>query len=141
MPLYYAECQMTERENDMTNTLKQLLVAGIIIYFTIVFKLLKKRRLQLKYSLLWMVMGIIMALLVLFPKLLNLLCDLFGIVGTMNGLFCFSIGFILMLLMSLTSIVSRQSYRITRLVQENALLEKKIRDLELEKNKKSSIID
>ena len=128
---------MTERENDMTNTLKQLLVAGIIIYFTIVFKLLKKRRLQLKYSLLWMVMGIIMALLVLFPKLLNLLCDLFGIVGTMNGLFCFSIGFILMLLMSLTSIVSRQSYRITRLVQENALLEKKIRDLELEKNKKS----
>lgn len=132
---------MTERENDMTNTLKQLLVAGIIIYFTIVFKLLKKRRLQLKYSLLWMVMGIIMALLVLFPKLLNLLCDLFGIVGTMNGLFCFSIGFILMLLMSLTSIVSRQSYRITRLVQENALLEKKIRDLELEKNKKSSIID
>ena len=102
----------------------------------IVFNLLKKKRLQLKYSLLWLVMGIIMALLVLFPGLLNLLCNLFGIVGTMNGLFCFSIGFILMLLMALTSIVSRQSSRITRLVQENALLEKKIRDLEFYKNSK-----
>lgn len=120
----------------MTNTLKWLLVIGIVIYFMIVFNLLKKKRLQLKYSLLWLVMGIIMALLVLFPGLLNLLCNLFGIVGTMNGLFCFSIGFILMLLMALTSIVSRQSSRITRLVQENALLEKKIRDLEFYKNSK-----
>jgi hypothetical protein len=127
---------MTERENSMTNTLKWLLVIGIVIYFMIVFNLLKKKRLQLKYSLLWMVMGIIMALLVVFPELLNLLCNLFGIIGTMNGLFCFSIGFILMLLMALTSIVSRQSSRITRLVQENALLEKKIRDLEFYKNRK-----
>lgn len=119
----------------MTDTLRVILIIALIVYFFIVFFLLKKRRLTLKYSLLWLFMGITMTLLVVFPKLLEIFCRLFGITDTMNGLFTFAIGFILMLLMALTSIVSRQSDRIKELVQESALMEKRVRDLEKELRK------
>lgn len=75
-------------------------------------------------------MGCVMILLVIFPQLLMVLCDALGIVYGMNGLFTCAIGFILILLMALTAIVSKQTNRIKNLVQENALLEKRMRELE-----------
>lgn len=118
----------------MTNTFRVILVVGLIIYFFIVFRLLKKKLLTLKYSLLWLLMGIVMSILVLFPQLLEVVSKNFGIVDTMNALFTFAIGFILMLLIALTSIVSKQSDRIKSLIQDNALLEKRLRGLEENQN-------
>lgn len=114
----------------MSNTLRVVLIICIIVYYIIVFRLLKKKRLDLKYSLLWLLMGVVMAVLVIFPQLLKCICDVLGIVYGMNGLFTFAIGFCLMILMALTVIVSKQSGRIKSLVQENALLEERIRNLE-----------
>ena len=114
----------------MTDTLRVILILGILIYFFVVFRLLKQKRLMLKYALLWLVMGGVMFVLILFPRLLFHLTRVFGIVETMNGLFTFAIGFILILMMALTVIVSKQSERIKNLVQDNALLEKRIRSLE-----------
>lgn len=114
----------------MNNTLRLVLVIGLLIYFFAVYKLLKKKKLALKYSLLWLFVGAVMLVLVIFPDLLLIVCGLFGIAEEMNGLFTFAIGFILMLLMSLSVIVSKQSERIKNLVQDNALLEKRIRELE-----------
>lgn len=121
----------------MTNTLRVVLAFGILLYFCVVVKLLKEKKLALKYSLLWLVMGMVMAVLVSFPQMLRFLSNLIGIVDSMNGLFSFAIAFILMLLLSITAIVSKQSDRIKNLVQDNALLERRIRELEkkLEENK------
>lgn len=48
----------------------------------------------------------------------------------MNALFVLVLGFVVMILMALTSIVSRQAVRIKILVQINAILEKRIWELE-----------
>jgi len=69
--------------------------------------------------------------LVLFPVLLQRLSALFGIVETMNGLFTLAIGFIIILLLALTSIASKQTNKIKNLIQNEALLEKRIRTLEM----------
>lgn len=114
----------------MTNTLRCILIVGIVIYFFVVYRLLKNKRLSLKYSLLWLFMGCMMALFVLFPKLLEILTGILGIVNQMNGLFTVAIAFAFILLMAITSIVSKQSNSIKELVQNNALLEKRIRELE-----------
>lgn len=114
----------------MSSTLRTISIIAILVYFIVVFRLLKKGRLALKHTLLWLLMGMVMAILVFFPDLLVGICTLCGIADGMNGLFTFSIGFILCLLMSLTAIVSKQSDRIKNLVQDNALLEKRIRELE-----------
>lgn len=113
----------------MTNTFKIILLVGILIYFCIIVRLLKKKRLILKYSLLWIALGMIMSILVIFPQLLRTISTLLGIEDTMNGLFTCAIGLELMILMALTAIVSKQSDRIKNLVQDNALLEKQLRDI------------
>jgi hypothetical protein len=114
----------------MSTTLRVILLIGVIVYFVIVVHLLKKKRLTLKYSLLWLFMGCVLLLLAIFPKILGWICHLLGFEDTMNGLFTIAIGFILVLVMALTAIVSKQTDRIKNLVQDNALLEQRLREVE-----------
>lgn len=52
----------------------------------------------------------------------------------MNGLFILCIGFIIILTMMLTSIASRTTMKMCKLIQEVAILEKRIRELEDKKS-------
>lgn len=114
----------------MSTTLRMVLLAAILIYFAIVIVLLKNKKLELKYSLLWLFMGVCFLLLTIFPEILFGIRDLLGFGDNMNALYVCLIGFILVLVMSLTSITSRQAEKIKDLIQDNALLEKRIRELE-----------
>ena len=111
-------------------TLRITLCLAIIIYLILILYFLKKKALELKYTLLWLLAGMILALCVFFPNVLYRFVRFLGIESMMNGLYVLCIGFIVILMMSLTSIVSRQSFKIRALIQDNAMLEKRIRDLE-----------
>lgn len=111
-------------------TLRASLIVAVICYFIIILYFLKQKALNLKYTLLWLVAGLVMGILVAVPELLAMIIHIFGIQDNMNGLFIFAIGFIIMILLSLTSIVSRQNRKIRTLTQELAILEKRVRDLE-----------
>ena len=108
------------------------LIIIMIVYFVLILAFLKRKAISLKYTLLWIAAGVFMGILVIWPQLLLKLRSLVGIESNMNGLFVMAIGFIIMILMSITSIVSRQSEKIKKLTQVNALLEKRIRELENE---------
>ena len=103
---------------------------GIIFYFAIIFYLLKKKALMLKYTLLWIFSGIIMAIMLLFPALLKKFSLLIGISTPSNALFAAILFFILLILMSLTSIISRLNEKNIKLIQSVAILEKRVRELE-----------
>lgn len=115
------------------------LIIGVLIYFSALLLLLKYKAISLKYTLLWIVAGVVMGAMVIFPQLLVGIVHLIGITSNMNGLFCLGIGFIIMILMSLTSIVSKQNNKIRVLVQNNAILEKRIRELEKQEGKKNEL--
>lgn len=117
--------------------LRTALLAAIILFFVIVLYFLKRRRLTLKYSLLWLLTGTVMLVLVAFPELMMFLSRLIGTQSIMNTLYLLILAFVIILLMMLTSIVSGQTERIRRLVQSNALLEKRIRELEEEFREKA----
>jgi len=110
--------------------LKITLIIAVCCYFILILIFLKRKALELKYTLLWLLAGGIMGLAVLFPKLLFRVTKFLGITGAMNGLYVLCIGFILIILMALTSIVSKQTMKIRTLIQENAMLEKRVRELE-----------
>lgn len=112
------------------DTLRIVLICAIIVYFLIILILLKDKKLSLKYTLLWLFAGVVMAVLVIHPMFLVMLTNMIGIQSAMNGLFIFCIAFMIMILMSLTSIVSRQNRKIRTLIQESAIYEKRIRELE-----------
>lgn len=115
-------------------TLRISLIIAIVAYFVIILWLLKDKKLSLKYTLLWILAGTVMAILVIFPSLLTWLSNLVGIQSSMNGLFIFCIAFVIMILMSITSIVTRLNRKVRVLSQEIAILEKRIRELEEKHN-------
>lgn len=120
----------------MSITLRIFILIGIIFYFVLIFHFLRKKELALKYTLLWMAAGVIMLFFDLFPTLLTFMVHLFGIELPVNGIFAICIFFLIILLMSITSIVSKQTERIRTLTQYTATLEKRIRQLE-EQNKQA----
>ena len=114
----------------ISEVLRISLIIAVICYFIIILLFLKRKELELKYTLLWIFAGLVMGLMILFPQILSWFIGMLGIETYMNGLFVLAIGFIICILMALTSIVSRQLKKINDLVQENAMLEKRVRDLE-----------
>lgn len=112
------------------SNLRIVLIIGVIAYFIIILMFLKRKELSLKYSLLWLLAGVILGVMVVWPELLSRFIHLLGIVDNMNGLFILCIAFIIMILMSLTSIVSRQADKIKNLTQTISKMEKRIRELE-----------
>ena len=111
-------------------TLRLTLIIAVICYFFVILYFLKQKALNLKYTLLWLVAGVVMGILIVVPELLVKIIRIFGIQDNMNGLFIFAIGFVIMILLSLTSIASRQNRKIRTLTQEMSILDKKVRELE-----------
>jgi len=106
------------------------LITGVILYFVVIIFFLKKKTLSLKYSLLWLFSGVIMLILAIFPSIMDWLINFIGIASVTNGLFTISIFMILIILMSLTAILSKMKEQNKKLVQEYALLEKRVREAE-----------
>ena len=103
---------------------------AVVCYFIIILYYLKRRMLELKYTLIWLAAGVVMGIMIYFPELLVRFARMLGIESNMNGLYILCIAFILMILMTLTAIVSRQQMKIRTLIQEISMLEKRIRELE-----------
>jgi Uncharacterized conserved protein (DUF2304). len=110
--------------------LQSSLVLGVFIYFFILFGLIKRKSLDLKYTLLWIFSGLIMLFITIFPKVMINITKLLGIVDVTNGLFALVLFFVLIILISITGIVSKMKQRNKQLIQEYALLEKRVRELE-----------
>lgn len=118
--------------------LRVLLLIVVCIYFIMVFCLLRRKTLNLKYTLLWLASGSVMLILALFPQLLQSFASLVGIYDPMNALFSLIIFCILIILMSLTAIVSKLNRKTKTLIQALALLEKRVRDSEDISNEKNT---
>lgn len=116
------------------SNLRVVLIIGVIAYFVIILLFLKKRSLSLKYTLLWLLAGIVLGMMVIWPEALSWFIHLIGIADNMNGLFIICIAFLIMILMSITSIVSKQAEKIKNLTQTISKMEKRIRELEERKS-------
>ena len=71
-----------------------------------------------------------MGFLVIFPMALRKITSVLKIANEMYGLFSIALGFVICLLMALTSIVSRQTAKIRNLTQTIGMLEKRLREVE-----------
>ena len=112
------------------HTLQITLSVAVICYFMLILYYLKRKMLELKYTLLWLVAGVVMGIMIFLPELLVKFVRVLGIESNMNGLYVLCFAFIIAILMSLTSIVSRQGMKIKVLLREISMLEKRIRQLE-----------
>lgn len=104
----------------------QIIVAVIIIVaLCVIVDMIRKKRLELRYALAWLMVGIGTLVLDCFPDLITWLASKVGIASPVNMLFFFGFCFSLVIIFVLTISVSRMSIRIKQLAQEIALYEKR----------------
>lgn len=107
-----------------------LLIVCILVYLGVILNLLRKKKLNLKFSLVWLLAGVAMLVACVFPAFVHLISRITGIVADVNTVFFLEGIFVLVILLSLTTIVSYLNERIRNLVQTIAILEKRVRELE-----------
>ncbi len=114
----------------LPTSLRIAILIAVFIYFFILIMLLRQKRLNLRYTLLWLFSGLLMLILAIFPQLLGGITHLLGIQLQSNALFAIMLFCMMIILMSMTSIISKQNDAIKQLVQYTAQLEKRVRDIE-----------
>lgn len=115
--------------------LQLLILSGCIITLAIIVNMIKKEKLELKYSLLWILISVSIGVLCLFSDSIIFIAHFMGVVTPINALFFLGLLSLLFIVFTLTVAESRKSNRIKELTQRLAILENKL-DL-LEKNQNS----
>lgn len=114
----------------MDISLKIFAFIVILFYFVVVLGFLRKKKFDLKYSLLWLLAGIIMFLVVAFPNFIIWVTGKMGIKVASNGIFAICILLEIVIMISMTAALSDFANRIKVLTQNIAILENRIRKLE-----------
>jgi hypothetical protein len=96
-----------------------------IAFLLAVIELVRKNKLQERYSLLWILMGVILLALSSTPVIINTIAEWLDIKNPPSLLFLFGLVYLIIYNLHLTTVISKQSEKITRLAQEIALLKEK----------------
>jgi hypothetical protein len=100
----------------------RIVAAVLAIFFMLlILELIRRDRLQERYSVIWFVSGLGMLIGAAFPGLLEFVADLMGVRDTNVALFSLVLLLLLGLALNFSVLMSRQAAQITRLAQERAL--------------------
>ena len=114
----------------MTLQFQACMLVGAPALLAIIFIFLKKGLMTVKYSLLWLGLSIVLVIFAAFPYVVYVLRDLLDVEMPVNLVFLLMFCFVLVVLLSLSIAISQLAEKCRRLTQANAILEKRVRDLE-----------
>jgi hypothetical protein len=106
---------------SLTSQTRVIAAALAILFMLLILELIRRDRLQERYSVVWFVAGLGMLIGAAFPGLLTVVADLMGVRDTNVALFSIVSLLLLGLALNFSVIMSRQAAQITRLAQERAL--------------------
>jgi hypothetical protein len=105
----------------LTSQTRVLAAVIAIAFMLMILELIRRDRMQERFSVVWFVAGLGMLAGAAFPGLLGTVADLMGVRDTNVALFSIILLFLLGLALNFSVIMSRQAAQITRLAQERAL--------------------
>jgi hypothetical protein len=105
----------------LTSQSRILAAVIAVVFMLMILELIRRDRLQERYSVVWFVAGLVMLAGAAFPGLLGVFADAMGVRDTNVALFSIILLLLLGLALNFSVIMSRQSAQITRLAQEQAL--------------------
>ena len=105
----------------LTSQTRILAAVLAVAFMAMILELIRRDKLQERYSVVWFVAGLGMLAGAAFPGLLTLVADVMGVRDTNVALFSIVLLLLLGLALNFSVIMSRQAAQITRLAQERAL--------------------
>lgn len=109
----------------MSIYLRIILVVISMLSMLNILKRVRKSKLQIEYSIFWIVFSILLILVAVFPQPMFVLTQILGIQSPANMVFLFVIFILLIKLFNMTIEVSQLQYKQQELVQKIALDENK----------------
>ncbi len=106
----------------MSIKLQIFIVLVCIVFFGYVANLLRKKKIDFRYALGWIALGLIILVLTLFPDFLAWISSQIGIASPVNMLFFFGLCLSLCMIFSLSISLSHANDRVKKLAQEVAIL-------------------
>jgi hypothetical protein len=109
-----------------------IIVAGIAfatLVLIIIMSLLLRRKLREKYAILWLIIGVALLVLAIFPQLLLGLSDLLGVVVPSNLIFALAIVLLVGVALHLSWELSLAEDEVRRVAEEVAILRADLDDL------------
>ncbi len=104
------------------------MIIASLLFLCYIILMLRDKKIELKYTLIWLLAGICLLVAAIFPGVLRLISDLLNVVEPVNTLFLSIIFFMLLIIFTLTIALSRNANRVKTLTQEIGIIK-----LELEK--------
>jgi hypothetical protein len=120
---------------------EMVMILGSVGLLLIVLELVRQRRLKEEYSLLWLLTAVVLLALSLWRSSLDLIAKLMGIFYPPTALFVIGFGFVLLLLLYFSTIISQLSGENNSLTQRIAILDWRVRQLEEQINESVSQFD
>ncbi|GEM_PF-4238931 len=114
----------------MNSHLRLLLLAGAVIFLLLTLYYIRQKHLDLYHSIRWFALAVLILVMALVPDEMEKLSRIAGIEVPSNLVFLCMIIFLILTCLSLSASVSRHHARIRTLVQQNAIQEERIRELE-----------
>lgn len=124
----------------MTLKIQIIIGACLLIGLIVIINMIRKRQLEIKYALSWMIAIIFVFILDCFPVLLTRLSQALGIWAPVNMIFFLGFCFSLVIIFGLTVTLSRMSDRVRKLSQAVAIQEEKIEKLQAQMSGKTKNI-
>jgi hypothetical protein len=106
---------------SLTSQTRVIAAVLAILFMLLILDLIRRDRLQERYSVIWFGAGLAMLAGAAFPGLLGSVADLMGVRDTNVALFSIVLLLLLGLALNFSVIMSRQAAQITRLAQERAI--------------------
>jgi hypothetical protein len=109
-----------------------------ILLLLVILELIRSRRLQERYALLWVMTALVLLVFALWRDGLNVLAKTIGIAYPPSALFLLAAVFILIVLLHYSTAISELAERNLMLAQRIALLEQKLKEAEAPQSSDSS---
>jgi hypothetical protein len=109
-----------------------------LLLLVVILELVRSRRLQERYALLWMMTSIVLLVFALWRDGLNVLAETVGIAYPPSALFLLAALFILVVLLHYSTVISELAERNLTLAQRIALLEQKLKESDVPQRSDSS---
>lgn len=122
----------------MTNKFRIILIFILLIAIIGIIQMVRKRTIELKYVLSWLIVDVVVLVIVLIPGLLDAIASLMGIYSVMNMVFFLGFCFLLVISFTLTVALSQNSNKLRKMAQEIALSNKERIDRDNDDNEKRS---
>lgn len=109
--------------------LRLVVIIVCIIFVVLVFRQVATGKLMLKYSLLWLALALVAFLVAIFPEPIFAFAHFLGFELPLNFIVFIALFFLLTICISLSIVISKQDQRIKTLIQNQAILEKELKEL------------